>query len=269
VILTLLSDSVLSGLASFAFSTVVITWICEIFPQAYFSRHSLRMSSRLAPILRFYSLALSPVTLPTAALLNWLLGPEGLMLLRERDVRALIARHIEAGGEMSRLEGIGASNFLDLDDISVCEEGEILDPKSVLRLPIANGRAELPNFSASPDDPFLRKNNASGRKWVVVVGDKDQPAFVLDAHRFLRGALFGASRQKLQSCFHRPIVVTNTRATLGDVIGRLTVFSEGSGDDVIDDDIILVWTEQRRIITGADLLGRLLRGIAKVERKVA
>src|ERR1044071_9473197 len=49
VILTLLSGSVLSGVASFAFSTVVITWLCEIIPQAYFSRHSLRMSSRLAP----------------------------------------------------------------------------------------------------------------------------------------------------------------------------------------------------------------------------
>jgi metal transporter CNNM len=35
---------------------------------------------------------------------------------------------------------------------------------------------------------------------------------------------------------------------------------------VIDDDTILVWAKQKRIITGADILGRLLRGIAeKVE----
>jgi metal transporter CNNM len=31
---------------------------------------------------------------------------------------------------------------------------------------------------------------------------------------------------------------------------------------VIDNDHILIWGEQKRIITGADLLGRLLRGIA-------
>ena len=38
---------------------------------------------------------------------------------------------------------------------------------------------------------------------------------------------------------------------------------EGPGDDVIDKDLILVWTaEERRIITGSDILGRLLRGIA-------
>jgi hypothetical protein len=57
----------------------------------------------------------------------------------------------------------------------------------------------------------------------------------------------------------------NTR--LGDVIGLMSVVSERAGDDVIDNDLILVWGPQKRIITGADLLGRLLRGIAKVEPK--
>jgi len=38
-------------------------------------------------------------------------------------------------------------------------------------------------------------------------------------------------------------------------------------DDVVDHDLILVWAnDQRRIITGADLLGSLLRGIAMVEK---
>lgn len=36
------------------------------------------------------------------------------------------------------------------------------------------------------------------------------------------------------------------------------------GDDVVDNDLILVWTDEgRRIITGADILGRLLRGISR------
>jgi metal transporter CNNM len=38
-------------------------------------------------------------------------------------------------------------------------------------------------------------------------------------------------------------------------------------DDVIDNDLILVWGEQKRIITGADLLGRLLRGIVMKDPK--
>ncbi|MED5289226.1 MAG: Mg2+ and Co2+ transporter CorB, partial [SAR324 cluster bacterium] len=43
---------------------------------------------------------------------------------------------------------------------------------------------------------------------------------------------------------------------------KLRVHPEHAEDDVIDNDLILCWAEERRIITGADLLGRLLRGIA-------
>jgi len=42
---------------------------------------------------------------------------------------------------------------------------------------------------------------------------------------------------------------------LVDVIGDLKVVPERPGDD---NDLILVWGSQRRIITGSDLLGRLL-----------
>jgi hypothetical protein len=52
----------------------------------------------------------------------------------------------------------------------------------------------------------------------------------------------------------------------GDVIGRMQVKAEHLTDDVIDTDTILAWGRQKRIITGADLLGRLLRGIATLER---
>ena len=43
VLLTLLSNSVLAGISAFFFSTVVITMLGEIMPQAYFSRNALRM----------------------------------------------------------------------------------------------------------------------------------------------------------------------------------------------------------------------------------
>jgi hypothetical protein len=44
VLLTLLSDAVLAGLSAFFFSAVVITLLCEIIPQAYFSRNALQMT---------------------------------------------------------------------------------------------------------------------------------------------------------------------------------------------------------------------------------
>lgn len=268
VLLTLLSGSVLTGLAAFIFSTFVITLLGEIIPQAYFSRNALRVAGWFTPLLELYRLALFPIAKPTAMFLNGWLGPEGVHLLRERDFRALIMKHVEAtGAEVGELEAIGALNFLDLDDIPVLEEGEPVDPRSVIELPVERGRPVLPKFNSSPDDPFLRRLDASGKKWVIFTDPAGQPRLVLDAHHFLRDVLFEQISVGPEAYWHRPIIVTDMRARLGDVIGRMKVKPEHPEDDVIDNDMILIWGKQRRIITGADLLGRLLRGIARHEEK--
>ena len=235
MLLTLLSDSVLAGIGAFAFSTIVITLFGEIIPQAYFSRNALRMAARLTPLMKVYRMGLFPLAKPTAIILNWWLGPEGITLLRERDFRAFITKHVgAAGADVGQLEAIGALNFLDLDDIFVVDEGESIDPRSVVILPIENERPVMPKFQRSPNDPFLRQLNASGKKWVIIIDASGRPSFVLDAHHFLRDALFNAVSDDPEVHWHRPIIVT-----------------------------ILVWGEQKRIITGADLLGRLLRGIVR------
>jgi hypothetical protein len=219
-------------------------------------------------LLKVYQVILSPVAKPTARILDWWLGPEAIILFRERDFRALITKHVEAAGaDVGRLEGIGALNFLDLDDIAVLEEGEPVDPRSVISLPITHERPVLPKFERSPNDPFLQQVNAAGKKWVIIADASGQPCLVLDAHHFLRGALLGGVSFNPEAYWHRPIIVTDMRTHLGDVIGRLKVKPQSPEDDVIDHDLILVWGKQKRIITGADLLGRLLRGIATREEK--
>jgi len=243
----------------------VITFLGEIVPQAYFSRHALRVSGRLFPFLAFYRIALFPIAKPTALFLNWWLGPEGIVLLKERDFRALITRHVGAHGtEVGQIEALGAVNFLDLDDIPVGEEGEPVDPRSVVALPFEKGRPVFPAFHPAPDDPFLRQLDASGRKWVIFTDPAGEPQLVLNAHHFLRDVLFEQAVRPEAYC-HRPIVVTDARCKLGDVIGLMKVKPEHPEDDVVDNDLILIWNKQRRIITGADLLGRLLRGIAGKE----
>src|SRR6202035_379762 len=108
VLLTLLSDSVLAGIGAFFFSTFAITILGDIVPQAYFSRNALQVAGRLRPLLRIYMILLFPVAKPTAALLNWWLGPEGITLLRERDFRTLLTRHGETeGAELGQLEARG------------------------------------------------------------------------------------------------------------------------------------------------------------------
>src|ERR1700688_3962508 len=76
VLLTLLSDSVLTGIGAFVFSTFAIPLFGDIVPQAYFSRNALQMAAKLEPLLGVYKLVFFPVAKPTATLLNCWLGPE-------------------------------------------------------------------------------------------------------------------------------------------------------------------------------------------------
>lgn len=262
-LLTLLSESILSGVGAFLFSTFGITFFGEIIPQAYFSRKALKLGSLLYPLVRAIQVVLYPVAKPSAKILDLWLGPEGLTFFRESQLKLMLEKHMqEHSSEISRLEGMGAMNFLALDDVTVSEEGEIIDPKSIIILPAKNGTPIFPSIQRSPDDPFIQKVNESGKKWVILVGEDQKPRVVLDADEFLRDVLYGKGPVNPLRFCHRPIVVKTPDIKLGPVIRRLRVYAEHADDDVIDDDLILYWNDPKRIITGADLLGRLLRGIA-------
>lgn len=261
-LLALLSHSVLAGVAAFFFATFVITFFGEIIPQAYFSRHAIRTASLLAPVLRIYQKLLYPVAKPSAKILDWWLGSEGIQYFRERDLHQVIRRHVEAAeSDLDLLEGMGAINFFALDDLFVTEEGEPIDPLSIINLPVKDGMPVCPEFLPTPDDPFLRRLQESGKKWVIITDPAGNPGMLLDADAFLRDALFHREPFNPYDYCHRPLVVTDMQTRLGDVIMKLTVSPKRPGDDVIEKDIILVWGEDRRVITGADILGRLLRGI--------
>ena len=269
VLLTLLSNSVLTGVVAFLFSTIVITLVGEIAPQAYFSRNALRMGALLAPVLRAYQFALYPVAKPTAKVLDWWLGEESIQYFRERQLRRVIRKHVEASeSEIDKLEGLGALNFLELDDLLVTQEGEPVDPKSVITLPVTNSRPVFPPFERSAQDPFLNEVHISGKKWVIITDASDEPRLVLDSDAFIRDCLFERREISPYSYCHRPIVAKDPRLLLGEVLRRLRVVPQHAADDVIEQDIILVWAGERRIITGADILGRLLRGTTVLSNRM-
>lgn len=266
VILTLLSDSVLSGATAFFFSTVVITLFGEIAPQAYFSRNALRVATLLLPVLRLYQVLLFPVAKPTAMVLDRWLGAESIQYFREHNLRQLIQKHVDApGSDLDKLEGLGALNFLAIDDLPVVSEGQTLDARGVLQVSFRAGKPVFPDYQASIDDPFLASVEASGKQWVIITDDTDDPKLALDSDAFLRKVLVrGEALDPLGFC-HSPIVVTSKTTPLGQILGRLKVSSNTPGDNVIENDLILLWGEEKRIITGPDILGRLMQGITRME----
>ena len=266
VLLTLLVDSVLIGAASFLFSTIVITIVGEIFPQAYFTRHALRIGAALAPVLKFYKVLFFPISKPTGMLLDKLVGEEPIPWFREDELRKVLKHHArESDTELGAVEAAGAVNFLDLDDLAINQEGEKIDPKTIFEFDFENGKPIFPVFEKNPKDELLKKIALSEKKWIVLKDKKaNMPRMVLNVPGFLRGALFNVDKFVPEDSCHYPLIVNNPNTLLGDVLGKLTVEKRRPGDDVIDKDIILLWTEdEQRIITGSDILGRLMRRIAK------
>ena len=265
VLLTLLSNSVMAGVVAFMFSTLIITLFGEIIPQAYFSRHALKIASLLSPVLRFYQILLFPVAKTTAIVLDKWLGPEALQFFKEKDFRELLKMHMDSPQtDLDKVEGKGALNFLAIDDLPVVKEGEAVDPASVIQLPFVGEKPVFPKLDLSCTDPFLKLIQSAKKKWMVLTDSNGEPKATLNSDSFLRAALFGGSGFDPLLYCHRPIIVREESATLGEIIPKLVVQPERLGDDVIDEDIIIFWGTQKRIITGSDILGRLMRGIVKI-----
>ena len=263
VLLALLSGSVLTGVGAFLFSTVVITIFAEIIPQSYFTRNALRMASMLTPVLRFYQVLLYPVARPTAWVLDAWLGGEHIRYFPERDLRQLIQLHMESReSEIARVEGQGALNFLELDDVPLDQEGELIDQESMLRLEFVGARPVFPEIAPSPEDPFLRALNRSGKTWAVLLDQDGQPRLVLSTNDFFREAMFDPDRFNPFRHCHRPILVHRGDTRLGELIQHFRLYSGPDGDDIVEDDVVLLWDDRPRVLTGTDILGRLLRGIA-------
>lgn len=267
VLLALLAESVMAGMLGFVFSTVVITLCGEIIPQAYFSRHALRVASLLSPVLRLYQILLYPVAKPSAWMLDKWLGKESVDYLPEDEFMDILRQHVRAPEtEVSHVEGQGAMNFMALDDLLVTEEGEPIDPRSLMKLPMVGNRPVFPEFSPDPQDSFVQKIQASEKRWVILTDEDEKPIYALDSVTFLCATLFHSDPVDPMEHCHRPLIVNHRNTKLSKVLGDLQA---EPGDDIIKQDVILVWGTEKRIITGTDLLGYLMRGIAKQKNEAA
>jgi len=266
VMLALLSGSVMGGVAAFLFSTVVITIFAEIIPQSYFSRHALRVASVLHPVLRFYQILIYPVARPTAWVLDAWLGGEEIRYFPEQDVHRLLKLHMESGeSDITRVEGRGARNFLELDDVPLRSEGEPLNPDSIIPLTFDQGRPRFPHVSADRDDPFVQAIARSGKSWVVLQDEATgEPGMLLRVSDFIRALLLQPDAFDPLAHCHPPIVVRDGDQLLGDQLPRIRVRPANMGDTLVGDDVILLWDESPRLISSTDILGRLLRGVGRV-----
>lgn len=269
VLLALLTGSALDGLYGFLFSTVGITVFGEIMPQAYFSRNALRVASFLSPLITFYQYLLFPITKPCAILLDGWIGPEGPTYMRERDLEIILEKHIdEEDSEISANEGQGALNFLELDDRLISREGNAIDERTIYQFTSKLDLPIIPELDSPEGANFLSSLKKHHDKKAIIIDESSEPFIVLDTTNFLSANYCNDSNVDIYKHCHRPVIIKDNEAHLDEVLGQFVVEAEHSSDHVVDRDVIIYWTgDIRRIVTGADIFGRLLKGIAKREMK--
>jgi hypothetical protein len=99
---------------------------------------------------------------------------------------------------------------------------------------------------------------------VFLTNQENEPLLILDADGFVRATITDKLSDDPYSFCHRPLIIEDTTCTLGSAMLRLKVAQdiEQHSDDVLHADVMLVWSDTPpRLITGADILGRLLKGI--------
>lgn len=129
-------------------------------------------------------------------------------------------------------------------------------------------RLEFGLFLPQPIAAWSRNETASGHHWVVLADEEGNPLLLLDADAALRAALLDKDTPyDIYKFCRRPLVIRDTEKTIAEVIKHLKSLptSAKEDDSAIDYDAVLIWGDEPRIITGADILGKLLKDIKSTD----
>ncbi len=254
---------------------VSITVFGEFFAQATFLRYAGRICYLFSPLIWILKWITSPVSYPLAHCVDALYGKNPIKRLNERDLLSDLELELEEwqGKSMRHrehtldpVELMTLMNAAKADDEPAREAGKLLDPKTIVPLEFKNEHPVFPELGG-----FIRETlSTAAHPWFVLTEAKTgKPRSLLEVDGFIRSAYAMAVTGKVAQfnphdhtfavrVYHDP----DTR--LGEVISQFRVHALNPRDDVIDIDVALIWTSTDQwIVTGGDVLGRFLRGVAK------
>ena len=127
---------------------------------------------------------------------------------------------------------------------------------------------DIPKPNTPDGNIFLEKLRQSDKSRAVITDEEGEPRIVLKTSDYLFNLSVNEGSSDIYDFCHRPVLVSDSNATLDTVLSEFVVEADDREDDIIDQDVVIYWTEShKRIITGADILGRLLKGIARREKE--
>ena len=148
--------------------------------------------------------------------------------------------------------------FIDLDEII-----EASAQKTVRVIFEQDGELHFRKLESEALVNVNQENSVISCGGGIILDESNEPRMVLNSDSLLRDALFKSSSFDPYLYCHRPIIIKSPQVKIREVLPQFKVHPVRSDDDVIDEDIILFWGKEKKVITGSDILGRLLRGIVQ------
>jgi len=103
VLISLLTDALITGIWGFIISTTVIVLLCEIIPQSVCTKYALYIGSRSVLIVNFFQVLLYPFAKPIAVFLDYVVGHDPGQIYDRNMLRKLIAMHAQKHSRESGL----------------------------------------------------------------------------------------------------------------------------------------------------------------------
>lgn len=259
VLLTLLTSSVMAGVTSFLFSTIVLTLVGEILPQSFFSRKALKFGAFFEPMIRFYQLILYPISWPTTLALNHFFGKESPKYYSEQDLISLIKEHYQSeDGAISKTEGLGAIHFLELDDRLIKDVGTKIPIKQTIELEFEEDQVKPFKYIPHPEDPFVKKCAKINHPEAIICNKNKEPQLILNIDAFLRHIFMTQLPLDINRFCYKPIIVTDPTAIVSEVLKH---FETNKIKD-LDRVYIIYWKDKtHKIIQSEELIYLLMKEI--------
>ena len=112
-------------------------------------------------------------------------------------------------------------------------------------------------------EPLLSQVHASGKKRAIMTEPTGEPVCVLNADAFSRDIWVDKAAPDPLAYCHGPIVLRKVSTRLGQVLGEFQLATRRTRQHMFDHDLLLVWGQDKRVITGADIVSYLPRGVTR------
>jgi metal transporter CNNM len=158
-ILSVYLGSVTSGIVASGVATMLIFVFGEILPQAVFARHALKLSSTLAPVIKFFMIIFWPIARPISYVIDRLLGEEAPHKFSKGEIMSFISEQEDiVHGPIDEDEERIVHGALQFSNTTV---RDVMTPRSVTM---------TVNHDDHLDTPFLRQLRHSGHSRFPVIG---------------------------------------------------------------------------------------------------